>query len=239
MPDNYNRAKARRGMAGSVVQREGDTRSPESIAPVPHGLVMHAAARYDLLVWLMTWGREGALRDRMLELARLEPGEIVLDVGCGTGNLAIRAKRRVGPTGTVFGIDASPEMLARAGRKARKAGLDIAFTEAPAQALPFSDGKFDVVLSTLMFHHLPRKAREQCGAEIARVLKPGGRVLVVDFSAPAQAQRRLLGHIHRHGHVKLADIVAMLAGAGLDVTESGPVGYRDLAFALAMAPRGA
>ncbi len=90
-----------------------------------------------------------------------------------------------------------------------------------------------------MLHHLPRKAREQCGQEIARVLKPGGRTLAVDFSAPAREQKNMLGHLHRHGHIKLADIVAMLERVGLKVIESGPVGYRDLQFALAMAPRGA
>jgi ubiquinone/menaquinone biosynthesis C-methylase UbiE len=236
----YNRERQDRNMAGSAPQQDGVTNAPERIvAPVLPGLVLHAAARYDLLVWLATLGRERAFRDKMLDLARLKPGETVLDVGCGTGSLAIRAKQRVGPTGAVFGIDASPEMLARAGRKARKAGLEIVFNQVPAQALSYPDDQFDVVLSTLMLHHLPRKAREQCGHEIARVLKPGGRMLAVDFSAPAQKQKRILGHIHRHGHVKLADIVAMLEGVGLEVIETGPVGYRDLQFALAVAPRGA
>jgi len=236
----YNRARQVREIAGSAPQQDGVANAPERIvAPVPPGLVLHAAASYDLLIWLVTLGRERTFRDKILDLARLKPGETVLDVGCGTGSLAIRAKRRVGPTGAVFGIDASPEMLARADRKARKAGLEIVLNQAPGQALPFPDGQFDAVLSTLMLHHLPRKAREHCSQEIARVLKPGGRVLAVDFSAPAQNQKRMLGRIHRHGHVKLANIVAMLEGVGLNVIESGPVGYRDLQFALATAQRGA
>ena len=87
------------------------------------GLVMHSTARYyDLLTWLLTLGRERAFRDRLVDLARLAPGESVLDAGCGTGTLAIAAKRRVGPSGAVHGIDASPEMIARARRKAAKAG---------------------------------------------------------------------------------------------------------------------
>lgn len=175
----------------------------------------------------------------MLNLARLKPGETALDVGCGTGSLAIEAKRRVGSAGAVFGIDASPEMLARAGRKARRAGLEITFIQAPAQALPFPDDRFDAVLATLMLHHLPRQAREQCGREIARLLKAGGRMLAIDFAAPARKQRRMLGHAHRHGHVSLDDMVALLEDVGLNVIDKGPVGHRDLQFALATAPLGA
>lgn len=224
-------------MTGVARQQDSVTNAPDgTAAPVPPGLVLHAAARYDLLVWLLTLGRERWFRDRILDLARLAPGETVLDVGCGTGSLAIRAKRRVGPAGAVFGIDASPEMLARAGRKARKAGLEIILNQAPAQTLPFPDGRFDAVLTTLVLHHLPRRAREQCGREMARVLKPGGRLLAVDFATPAKEQTFLRGHIHRHGHVKPAEIVALLEGAGLQVIEHGPVGYRGLRFALAVAP---
>src|SRR5260370_6264054 len=121
------------------------------------GIVLHEAARYDLLVWLATLGRERALRERIVDLARLEPGESVLDVGCGTGSLVIAAKRRVGDASVVHGIDASPQMLARASRKARKAEADVNFQSALAQALSCADAKFDAVLATMMFHHLPRR----------------------------------------------------------------------------------
>src|SRR6266542_5764472 len=114
------------------------------------GRILHAAATYDLLVWLFTLGRERAFREKILRLARLEPGESVLDVGCGTGTLAITAKRLIGPTGAVYGIDASLEMLARAGKKARKAGLEVVFKNGLVQALPFADAQFDAVLSTVM-----------------------------------------------------------------------------------------
>jgi ubiquinone/menaquinone biosynthesis C-methylase UbiE len=124
------------------------------------------------MVWLFTLGRERAFREQILGFANLAPGEAVLDVGCGTGSLAIAAKRHVGPTGAVYGIDASPEMLARAGKKAVKIGLDVVFRNGAAQALPFADGQFDAVLSTLLLHHLPRTARQQCASEMRRVLNP-------------------------------------------------------------------
>src|SRR5215216_4246893 len=151
--------------------------------PRTSGLVLHGTARfYDLLAWLMTRGREGVFREKVVDLARLQSGESVLDVGCGTGTLAVAAKRRVGPAGAVYGVDASPEMIARASKKARKAGLEVVFRNALVQALPFPDDSFDAVLSTLMLHHLPPSAREQCAREVRRVLKPGGRVLAVDFA---------------------------------------------------------
>lgn len=216
-----------------------DAQLDQSLTPSTTGLVLHWAARYDLLVWLVTLGRERVFREKVLRLARLKPGESVLDVGCGTGTLAIAAKRHVGPTGTVYGIDASPEMIARAGNKAMKAGIEVVFKNAVAEALPFPDAQFDAVLTTVMLHHLPRKARQQCACEIRRVLKPGGRVLAVDFGGAAQGRRSLLAHIHRHGHVNLRDIIAVLSEAGLNSVESGAVGISDLHFVLAAAPSGA
>src|SRR5262245_28455544 len=121
------------------------------------GRVLHRAAWYDLTVWLMTFGRERKMRERWLDLARLAPGEAALDIGCGTGTLAIAAASRIAPGGAVHGIDPSPSMLARARAKARKAGAEVTFQEAAAEALPFPDARFDVVLSTVMLHHLPRK----------------------------------------------------------------------------------
>jgi ubiquinone/menaquinone biosynthesis C-methylase UbiE len=202
------------------------------------GLVLHGAARfYDLMAWVMLRGRERVFREQVLDLARLRPGESVLDVGCGTGTLAIAAKRRVGPTGMVHGIDASPEMLARAVRKANKARIEVVFTKGVVEALPFPDTHFDVVLSTLMLHHLPRKARAQCAREMRRVLKPGGWVLAVDFGGTERTKRGLFAHLHRrHGHVKLADIMAVLSESGLNSVESGVVGIRDMHFVLATAP---
>src|SRR5215475_8531582 len=125
-----------------LFRKASSTMRSESATPKVPGLILHAATSYDLLVCMVTLGRERSLRQRMLHPARLQVGEAVLDVGCGTGSLAIEAKRAVRSGGLVHGVDASPEMIARAHRKARKAGLDIAFATAPAQALPFPDGRF-------------------------------------------------------------------------------------------------
>jgi ubiquinone/menaquinone biosynthesis C-methylase UbiE len=204
-------------------------------APGTTGRVLHSAAGYDLLVWLFLLGRERAFRERLVRLARLEAGQSVLDIGCGTGSLAIAAKQRVGSGGTVQGIDASPEMITRARRKARKGGVDVSFTNGVVEALPFPDGHFDAVLSTLMLHHLPREPRRQCAREMRRVLKPGGCVLVVDFGGAAGNRKSLVEHFHRHGRVDLHDIARLLSEVGLQVVESGSVGVRNLNFAVATA----
>jgi ubiquinone/menaquinone biosynthesis C-methylase UbiE len=197
-------------------------------------LVLHWAARYDLLIGLLTLGRERRFREKLLEPARLQNGEGVLDIGCGTGSLAIAAKRRVGPTGTVHGIDAGTEMIARATHKARKAGLDIRFHTALAQLLPFPDAQFDVALSTVMLHHLPRKVRPQALRELRRVLKPGGRLLAVDFGGFGNP-KSLIGRLHSHSGVTHADFVRQFSDEGFTIAESGPVGMWDLQFVLATA----
>jgi ubiquinone/menaquinone biosynthesis C-methylase UbiE len=126
-------------------------------------------------------------------------------------------------------------MLARAGRKANKAGAEVAFKNGTVEALPFPDGQFDAVLSTVMIHHLGGKVRQQCAREVRRVLKPGGRVLAVDFARPAEGKQGLLDHFH-HGYVNLDDLVALMTDAGLNTVESGAVGIGDLQFVLAVAP---
>ena len=205
-------------------------------APGAAGAILHAAAFYDLTVWLMTLGGERAFREKLLRLVQLEAGESVLDVGCGTGTLAIAAKRHVGPAGAVHGIDASLEMISRAGKKAKKRGADVVFKNAAAEALPFPDAEFDVVLSTVMLHHLSRKGRAQCAGEMRRVVKPGGRVLAVDFGSSARDRGGFFARFHRRGRTDLSDVVALLSEAGLDPVDSGAVGFRDLQFVLARVP---
>jgi ubiquinone/menaquinone biosynthesis C-methylase UbiE len=203
-------------------------------APRTSGIVLHSPFLYDFTVWLAFLGKERGFRDKVLQLARLKKGEAVLDVGCGTGTLAIAAKLAAGSDAAVYGVDASSEMLVKAQRKAEKAGAQVLFRNGVAEALPFPDAQFDLVLSTVMLHHLPRKARLQCAHEIRRVLTPAGRVLAVDFAGFSDQKRSLLSHFHRpHGHVREQDIIELLAEAGLRTVESGSVGMRDLHFVLA------
>lgn len=196
--------------------------------------VLHAAAGYDLLLFALSLGRERNLRRRILRLAQLAPGEHVLDIGCGTGTTALLAKELVGLEGSVTGVDASPEMVARANRKASRAQSDAIFINGLVEALPFPDAQFDVVLSSMMLHHLPADIRRKCAQEVRRVLKPGGRVLAVDFTT-ASGHKGLVAHFHRHGHISSKELVDIFRDAGLIIQSSGAAGLVDLHYVLASA----
>lgn len=219
---------------------------PTTLGPraTTRGLVLHRARLYDFVLWLFLHGRERAFRDQVIALSGLRPGERVLDVGCGTGTLALHAAARTGAGGLVHALDASPELLARGQKKARDARADVTFHLGTAEALPFHDASFDVVLNTMMLHHLPEPARARCAGEMRRVIRPGGRVLVVDFVSRqeahggwmARAVHHLVSRLHgRHGHVKLHHLVRVVEDAGLHITESGPLVVPGLHHILATA----
>jgi ubiquinone/menaquinone biosynthesis C-methylase UbiE len=136
---------------------------------------------YDPVVRFTT--RERTFKRRLLDQAAIQAGDRVLDVGCGTGTLAIDAKLRQ-PAADVAGLDADPAVLERARRKAQERGVELELVEGFSDHLPFIERSFDVVLSSLFFHHLERPAKEATGREIVRVLRPGGRVHVADWGAP-------------------------------------------------------
>jgi ubiquinone/menaquinone biosynthesis C-methylase UbiE len=190
------------------------------------------AGRYDFLIWLLTFGRESRFRQLLLAPARLRQGESVLDVGCGTGSLALVAKRMVGAAGKVHGIDASVPMIARAKSKAHRRRVDAHFDVASADALPFPDRAFDVVLSTVMLHHLSKATRVAAVSEMRRVLRPNGRALLVDFAGARNGKGPRL-HFHRHGHVDPRALLELAVEAGLRVVDSGPVGRWNLQYVLA------
>jgi ubiquinone/menaquinone biosynthesis C-methylase UbiE len=206
------------------------------------GHVLHRPWAYDVVAWVHTLGRERRFRDRLIDLARLDVGESVLDVGCGTGSLAIAAKARVGSTGEVCGVDPSSEMIGHARRKAARAGVGVRFETATMQALPFPDATFDAVLSTLMLHHLPDEGRQQGIDEVARVLKPGGRFLAVDIGGGGSRGHRHFFGRRKHTDFDIGHLTPALDRVGLHIIEEGPVpsvgviGLSGLRFILAGAP---
>jgi ubiquinone/menaquinone biosynthesis C-methylase UbiE len=138
------------------------------------------ARYYDFIMALMTFGRENKLRQMTVKLARLKPGDRVLEIGCGTGTLSLAAKAAVGPSGEAAGIDIAPEMVAAAGRKAARKGIDMSFQEASIAGIPFPDNRFDVVMCSFMIFHMPEDVRMKGFKEIWRVLKSGGHLFILD-----------------------------------------------------------
>lgn len=147
------------------------------------GRLIRWAPYYDFAVNLTTFGHARLLRKSTVDHALIKPGDSVLDVGCGTGEVTILAKTRA-KNGNVYGIDPAPEMIRVARQKAGRKGLDIDFRVGVIEALPFPDSTIDVVTSSLMMHHLPEDLKVRGLAEIYRVLKPGGRLLIADFMRP-------------------------------------------------------
>jgi ubiquinone/menaquinone biosynthesis C-methylase UbiE len=196
------------------------------------------ARLYDLGTTLLSFGRASALRRRTVALAGIAPGERVLDVGCGPGRLAILAGTVAGPTGEVCGIDPAPEMVELARRKAARAGVGVHFEVGVIEALPYPDDRFDVVLSSLMLHHLPDELKRRGFAEVRRVLRPAGRFVAVDFGAtPGEG----LGHVAcalglRKGRDHAERLAEMLREAGFGSVETGPTGQRGLAFIRGLKP---
>ena len=146
-------------------------------------------AVYDPVVAITS--RATAVKRRLLAHAGITNGESVLDVACGTGTLAIEIKKGT-PKAKVIGIDADPAILSRAKAKADEAGVKIDFRRSLATDLPFDARSFDVVVSTLFFHHLTDEAKSDAAEEIRRVLRPGGRVLVADWGRPQDPLMRMV-----------------------------------------------
>lgn len=139
---------------------------------------------YDPVVRVTT--REAEFKRRLLDQADLKPGRRVLDLGCGTGTLAIEAKRTQ-PGAELVGLDGDREILQLARRKAERAEVGIQLDEGLSTRLPYEDDSFDVVLATLFFHHLTSEDKRATAREIARVLRPRGELHVADWGKPSDA----------------------------------------------------
>lgn len=198
-------------------------------APTTAGRVIHWARFYDLfgrLIWF-----DKPIRERLVALASPAAGESVLDVGCGTGTLAIALRSKKGE-GEVHGIDASPEMIEVAREKAAKAGSGVDLQVALIEEIPFPAASFDLVTSSLMLHHLPDDLKGKGFTEIRRVLKPGGRFLAMDFAAHSHS---FLEHLlsvfgHARGESMVDKLTPMLNEAGFDDVEALSTRHKNFAF---------
>ena len=202
--------------------RHRHSSSGEASTTETKGLVLNQGWRYDLMEWFHDTfsfrGKFRELRQRTANLACLQPGDAVLDVGCGTGTLAMEVARRVGRAGRVAGVDPGTEQIARARAKAARRHVPIEFQIGVIEQLPFPDQTFDVVFSTLMMHHLPADLKRQGLAEIARVLKPGGRLVIADFKRKQERTGRA-ARFHAGGS-SMQDLAAMVSDAGFSEVET-------------------
>lgn len=206
-------------MHSSARHRHGSSDNEQ--ATETKGLVLNQGWRYDLREWFhgifSFRGQIRKLRKRAIALAQLRPGEQALDVGCGTGTLAIEVASRVGRVGRVVGIDPGTQQIARARAKAARRHLPVEFQPGVIEQLPFPDQMFDVVFSTLMMHHLPAPLKRQGLAEIARVLKPGGRLIIADFKRKQERTGRAT-RFHAGGS-NMQDLAALAKDAGFSRVE--------------------
>ena len=177
---------------------------------------------YDLIQrWVV---RDTRFKSRLIEQAGIQAGHRVLDLGCGTGTLALMVKRSQ-PDAEVVGLDADPQMLKVASTKATREAPAIKFDQGMTFSLPYPDASFDRVLSSLMIHHLKTPEKQKTAREIYRILKPAGQLHVIDFGKPRTFYGKLVG-LFLHGFEEANDnIDGRLPGifeqAGLRVREAG------------------
>ncbi|HEV7807297.1 MAG TPA: bifunctional demethylmenaquinone methyltransferase/2-methoxy-6-polyprenyl-1,4-benzoquinol methylase UbiE [Solirubrobacteraceae bacterium] len=162
---------------------------------------------YDVMNSVMTAGLHHGWRRRAVDLAEVGPGDRVLDVATGTGDLALELAARVGPQGAVVGSDFSEAMLALARRKAPDAGAPITFEWANAMALPYADGEF--AAATVGFGARNFSDLELGLSEMARVVRPGGKVVVLEITTPT---RPPLSTFYRLWFDRVVPVIGRLAG---------------------------
>lgn len=168
---------------------------PNAAAPdgrEPYGFALGFRSLTGLYDPLIRWFlREGWVKGELVSGAGLRPGDAVLDVGCGTGTLT-RLVAATCPSAAVTGVDGDEHILRIARGKVATSGGAVRYDLGLSTSLPYPDGSFDHVFSSLMFHHLTRDQKRQTLTEVLRVLRPGGRFHLCDFSAPHTALMRTL-----------------------------------------------
>jgi len=196
-------------------------------------IVIHRSRLYDLV-----FGRFLRTTDsEILARAGVASGDHLLDLGTGSGYLALAASRLVGPSGRAVGIDASPEMIDRARTRATSEHAAVEYLVATAESLPFGDDAFDVVVSRLVFHHLPGEVKTRALAEIARVLKPNGRLVVVDMASPAaKGAHHVVAHLLGNSPDTGTPLEELIHGAGFTQITSGRLMHGMLAGVTARNP---
>jgi ubiquinone/menaquinone biosynthesis C-methylase UbiE len=171
-------------------------------------------------------------RKELVGQAGLQPLHRVLDIGCGTGTLAILVKSRY-PHVDVTGLDPDPKALARARRKALRSGVMVRFDRGFSESLPYDGEFFDRVFSSMMLHHLDSPAKERTLREVLRVLEPGGRLLLLDvLTTPSEARSGLARWLPTHERLKdntERHVIDLMTSAGFVATEK--VSERRVLFA--------
>jgi ubiquinone/menaquinone biosynthesis C-methylase UbiE len=215
------------------------TQDGTAYEPVDEGKAMKSQMEkmvhsYDSYMRAMTLGRERTLRETTVRLAQIQPGDCVLEVGCGTGTLTLAAKRQAGPSGKVFGIDIIPGMIELAERKATQAKEDVTFQLGSFDDIPFPANHFDVVMCSFMIFHMSEMTRLKGIAEAYRVLKPQGRLLVLDVASPSRPlpraiARMLLGDMLKHD---LRELLPLMEASGFSDAETGPARFRILGLSV-------
>ncbi|MBI2001474.1 MAG: methyltransferase domain-containing protein [Chloroflexi bacterium] len=163
---------------------------------------------YDPLIrWAMP---EAKLKTRLVDQAQIEAGHHVLDLGCGTGTLAVLMKH-MSPQSEVVGLDADAKILEIARWKADKARVSIAFDLGMAFELPYPDNAFDHVLSSFVLHHLTTENKARTFKEVYRILRPGGKLSVLDLGRPHGAYAVLISLILRRFEETLDNLQGRLA----------------------------
>ncbi|WP_216916680.1 class I SAM-dependent methyltransferase [Nocardia noduli] len=189
--------------------------------PGTRGLTIDHGATYDVFGAVFFGGCRDHVYRRLAELSGARPGDRVLDIGCGTGYLTRRLAAIV-DSGTVVGIDPSAAGIDRARRITEES--NCTYSTGVAESLPAEDDSFDVVANCLMLHHLPEDLRPTALAEMRRVLRPGGRLLIGEFRPPANPVGRhivgaLTGPSMEHNPIHL--LAPMVRDAGFEQVDSG------------------